>query len=256
MMETELSKGQLIKGLMTLFVKANLADIDDAVVRAKNGLMSEVERNRGMLFGSYIRRLKYRDYPECILNMARKRKNEVVAKAAKMSIPKGHIPFVGPIIQPTGYFGYICLMEMVRNGDEKGRIYQIVRNGDNGDYVSIYPSSISDIIDITAVLRNNDSIYWLYDVEDGEATISKTPQDAEKILKKESRSPLTAIETINLCIFTDVLSRHSVLAVGSRYGSPDEVPVVYLNGNDKPELGSSNINYSICDMGSPSCGSR
>ena len=224
--------------MVALFRETNQNNIDDVVVQAKNQLRAETIRaNRGhleQLFYGYLERLQSRGCPKQILEMACERKNEVVVKASEMSIPEEHIPFVGPIIKPA-YLGYYGLMSMVRNGDKEGYIY-------------LDPLKIADTV------STPDGLYWLYDVEDGEAVRGKASQDAEKLIKKEGRLGLTATEVVNLGILTDVLSKHYVNAVGSRFDS-DRVPYLYFF-DGRPELYWFFLDYGDDHWGAASCGSR
>lgn len=180
----KLCKDQLTEKLVGLFAETDPGNIDEAVAQAKGQLTQKTKlakrNDLERLFDSYLDRLTNRGCPKQFLEMAREHKNKVVAKASEMSISEGHIPFVGPIIK-AAYLGYYGLMSMVRNGDEEG-------------YTHLDPSRITD------EFPTPDGLYWLYDVEDGEAMRGKVLQDAEKLIKKQGRSGLTAIHLIRVCI--------------------------------------------------------
>ena len=187
------------------------------------------------LFDSQIVTLKSRGVPEQIIEALQNQKGTVVEKASKMTIGEGNIPFLS-VIKPA-YLGYDGLMSMVRNGDKQGYCY-------------LNPTLITDEI------QTPDELYYIYDVEDGEATRGKSPEKAIDIFKKQSRLALTAAEAVNLCIITDVLSRHYVWASGSRYDGSNEVPSVSLARGDQPGLSWHYLGGSIVRWGFASCGSR
>ena len=234
----KLCTDQLIGKLVALLREADPDKFDDAVAQAKNQLTTEqkqVKRNDlEKLFDAQIASLKARGVPEQIVEALQSQKNTVVQKASSMTIGEGNIPFL-PVIKPA-YLGYYGLMAMVRNGSKEG-------------YTYLKPAAVTD------QFETPDDLYYIYDVEDGNATRGKSPQDAEKILKQQKRSPLTAAEVVNLYILTDVLSKRYVWATGSRYESAGRVPIVFLDGGE-PLLGWDWASYSSAEWGSASCGSR
>lgn len=177
--------------------------------------------------------LRKRRCPEQIIEMLKEKLPAVVEKALTMMIPDNHLAIL-PIIKPA-YLGYYGLVSLVRNGTKKG-------------YTYINPSLITDKVETP----NN--LYYMYDVEDGGALCGKSPEDAEKLLKAERRSPLTAAEAIALATYTNVLSRHFVDASGSRCGSGG-VPVLCLCDGG-PLLDWHSLGRSYSRWGAASCGSR
>ena len=191
------------------------------------------------LFDSQIETLKDCCTPNEIVAEFNIMKEWVIDKASKMTIGKGNIPFL-PII-PSAYLGYYGLISMVRVGLKKG-------------YTTINPILIKDLIQTPT-----NGLYYIFDVEDGESTRNNnnSPESVIQTSKEQSRSPLIADEIVNLCIITDVLYRHYVYAIGSRFGALDKVPAVYLDGfSGFPGLGWLYTYYSGDHYGSPSCGSR
>jgi len=235
----KLSTDQLIGKLVALLLEADPDKFDDAVAQAKNQLTAEQKQTKRTdlekLFDAQIATLKDRGVPEQIIKTLQSQKNAVVQKASGMTIGEGNIPFL-PVIKPA-YLGYYGLMAMVRNGSQEG-------------YTYLKPAAVTD------QFETPDDLYYIYDVEDGNATRGKSPQDAEKIFKQQKRSPLTAAEVVNLCILTDVLSKHYVWAHGSRYERADGVPAVYLGDGDRPGLNWSYVVSSDGRWGAASCGSR
>lgn len=233
----KLCKNQLVEKLAALLREADpTISLDEAFAQAKNQLSAEVKKVKRSdlekLFNQQIQTLKDRGCPEQVIEALQEQKDKVLKKASEMNMGEGNIPFI-PVIKPV-YLGYHGLMAMVRNGNRQGYSY-------------LNPNEIKDVIETP----NNP--YYIFDVENGEAMRGKSPQEAEKLLKKQSRSPLTAAEVINLCIQTDVLSRHYVDAAGSRCESGGEVPGVFLNDGGRPEL-DWNYAFSSSDRwGSASC---
>lgn len=207
----KLGTDQLVGKLVALWRETDPDKFDDAVAEARNHFTTEQEQSKRNdlenLFNSQIATLKDRGVPKHIIETLQSQKNAVVQKASGMTIGEGNIPFL-PVIKPA-YLGYYGLMAMVRNGSKEGCTF-------------LNPAAITD------QFETPDDIYYIYDVEDGNTTRGKNPQDAENISKRQSRSPLTAAEVINLCILTDVLFKHSVWATGSIYKSADMVPYVCL----------------------------
>lgn len=235
----KLCKDQLVGRLVALFKETDQSHIDDAVTQAKSQLTAEAKQARRndleKLFDNQIATLKDRGTPEQIVEILQNQKGVVLKKASEMAIGDGNIPFL-PVI-PRSFRSPYDLMAMVRNGGKVG-------------YTYLNPTQISDVVDAPQ------EPYYIYDVEDGNATRGKSPQDAEKIFKSQKRSPLTAAEVMALATHTDVLSKHYVWAAGSRYESAGGVPSVYLGGGDRPGLDWSDVDRSDGHWGSASCGSR
>lgn len=232
---SKLCTNQFVGKLIALLQEAGPDKFDDAVAQAKGQLAAEQRNGLYKLFNSQIATLKDRGVPRQIIEALQDQKDTVVGKASKITIGEGNIPFL-PVIKPA-YLGYYGLMSLVRNGDKQGYCY-------------LDPTAITDEV------QTPDQVYYIYDVEDGESTRGKNPERAIDIFKKQSRLALTATEAINLCILTDVLSRHYVWAAGSRYASSVRMPSVYLDFSDQPRLFESLLNHSLGLWGSASCGSR
>ena len=211
------------------------------MVKFNNGIaMSDRQARRNNLesiFNSQITILDDCGVPGQIIKSLLDQRDSVLRKASEMAIGKGNIPFL-PIITSI-YLGYNGLMSKVRNGSGIG-------------YSSIKPEAIVD------GFRTPDGLYYIYDVETGEVTIGKSPEEAvEIIFNEQSRSALTATEIINLCIITSVLWRRSVWACGSRYTINEQTPIVYLDrNNNSPVLGCFPGNHKNDRWGSPSCSIR
>ena len=229
----------LIADLVFALRKVDQDDIDYAVAQAKNQIMAEAKRMKQndleQLFNTQIATLKDRGVPAQIVEMLHNQKGQVVKKASEMVIGDGNIAFL-PVI-PRSYRSPYDLMAMVKNGGKAG-------------YTYLNPTHISDVVDAPS------EPYYIYDVEDGNSTRGKSPEAAEKILKQQKRSPLTAAEVMALTTHIDVLSRHYVWAPGSRCESAVLVPFVYLDNGDRPRLSWIYVFYLFGHWGAASCGSR
>ena len=195
------------------------------------------------LFRNQIEILRGRGTPEQIVEILESQKGVVLARASEMAIGDGpfdgtqgkHIPFL-PVI-PRSFRSLYDLIATARKGNQAG-------------YNHLKPTEIRDVVGAPQ------EPYYIYDVEDGKATLGESPQDAENILKKQSRSPLTAAEVAALVTHTYVLSRHCVWATGSRDESADGVPGVSMRCGVRPVLDWGSVNSSFLRWGSASCGSR
>lgn len=228
-------KDQLADKLVPLFEGAD--NIDEAVKEAKNRLATRAKQAKRedleSLFDRQIQTEKDRGTPEAIIKMLQNQRSDVLSKASEMTFAEGHIPFL-PVI-PKTYVSIYYRMPMVKNGNKIG-------------YTYLDPSELTDIEDVPG------KPYYIYDVEDGTAMLGKAPRDAEKLIRKDKRFPLTADEVMSLGIHSDVLSRHYVDAPGSRHES-SEVPVLWLLGG-KPELDWNFADDADDEWGAGSCGSR
>lgn len=209
----------IVEKLINIFQGFSEKQIDIAIERTKQRLAVKINSARlkefEELFDTQIATLKDRGVYVEILEILRRQKGVVLAKASEMAIGDGNIPFI-PVL-PRSFRNSHSLMAMVRNGGKVG-------------YTDFNPTLISDVVDAPQ------EPYYIYDVEDGSSTLGESPENAENILKSLKRSPLTAAEIIALAVHTDVLSRHNVWATGSRYGTAVLVPYVSLAGGDRPEL--------------------
>ena len=211
---------QTVEKLVEVLREVPPEERDEVVVKAKNQLEEEEKESKPKkedlekLFDTQIKILKDRGCPAVIIDMLQEQRDDVLQKASEIPIGKKHIAFL-PVI-PRTFLSIYTQMQMVRNGDKIG-------------YTYLKPSEITDVVETPA------DPYYIFDVEDGEAMLGKSPQNAEKTIKQQNWRGLTEVEVIALAIHTDVLSRHYVDALGSRCGS-DGVPGLWLD-DGKPELG-------------------
>jgi hypothetical protein len=229
-----LCKGQLVGKLVELASGVSTEEFDDAVVKAKNQLTEKVKQVKRedleKFFDSQIQTVKDRGCPEAIMSILQNQRSSVLQRAGEITLGEGHVPFL-PVI-PRTYLSIYAQMPMVRNGDKVG-------------YTYLRP------YDITDVVETPQDPYYIFDVEDGEAMLGKAPQDAEKAIKKQGRRGLTEVEVISLGIYTDVLTRHYVDAVGSRYESI-RMPVLWLS-DDRPKLDWDYLGHADGRWGAASC---
>jgi len=231
----KLCKDQLVDKLVPLFKGAD--NIDEVVKEAKDRLADDARKVKRedleSLFDRQIQTEKDRGTPEAIIEMLQNQRSDVLSKAGEMTFNEGHAAFM-PVI-PKAYVSIYYRMPMVKNGNKIG-------------YTYLDPAELTDIEDVP------EKPYYIYDVEDGTAMLGKSPQDAEKLIRKDKRFPLTADEVMSLGIHSDVLSNHYVDATGSRYES-SEVPFLWLNDGG-PELDWFSADFALGRWGAGSCGSR
>jgi hypothetical protein len=192
----------LIAKLTAFFRGLSGEEIDDVVTEARRQAtvesVEERKKNFIQLFNSQLETLKGRGCPQAILEAFQEQRDKVIAKAIQTNIAEGNIPFL-PVILKI-YLGVYGLMPMVRNGEKVG-------------YTYLDPNKLSDVVETPK------TPYYIFDVEDGKAMLGKSPNDAEKLIKKQNRLCLTDAEVIAIGVHTDVLSNHYVDATGSRYKS-------------------------------------
>ncbi len=224
--------------LIALMRDVGLDKFNNMVIEARNQLVAEDKWVKlgdfEQLLDTQIATLNDRDVPAPIVKMLLNQRGQVLAKASNMYFDNGHISFL-PVI-PRTYLSIYTQMLMVKH------------NGKTG-YTLLKPTAITDIMDTP------EDPYYIYDIEDGEAMLGMAPrQKAEKLINKQRRFGLTEVEVIALGVHTDVLSRHYMDAVGSRYDS-DGIPYLFLEGGN-PVLSRSHFDTNDHLFGAASCGSR
>ena len=225
---------QTVEKLVEVLREVPPEERDEVVVKAKNQLEEEEKESKPKkedlekLFDTQIQTLKDRGCPAVIIDMLQEQRDDVLQKASEIPIGKKHIAFL-PVI-PRTFLSIYTQMQMVRNGDKIG-------------YTYLKPSEITDVVETPA------DPYYIFDVEDGEAMLGKSPQNAEKTIKQQNRRGLTEVEVIALAIHTDV--RHCVDALGSRCGSAG-VPTLWLH-DAEPRLDWVNLDGARDRWGAASC---
>ena len=229
-----------MRKLLVLFFAILLISLSPAATFATEGNAEAKQAEYSELFESYIDRLTMEGVPPRIVGMLSHQKAVVIKKALEMTIRDGYIAFL-PVI-PRSHLTVNTQMAMVEKDGNKGFNY-------------LNPNLISNKV------KTWNKPYYIFNVEDGEATRNKSPHDAEKILKNSERSPLTVAETVSLALHTRVLTRHSLDATGSRFSSYG-VPSIWFN-ESIPKLGWVSIGRQMLTSssssprrGTPSCGSR
>lgn len=210
---------------------------DDEVTQVRD----EANRLRlhGVLFAIQLGTLIRGGVPEEIVAALRAQRAEVLATAAELAIPQERALFL-PVIP-------LSVMDATR------QIRTVEHYGKRGvnEYLT---GAIRDVIDFT-----ESAPYYIFDVEDGTETRGEPPAIAGTSSwaeGKERRRGLTLAETIALVRHrrAAVLGRHAVWAVGSRYETNRQVPLVHLNGKGQPALDWGNVGYYDEYIGAPSCG--
>jgi len=228
----KLCKDELIGKLASLFRDAEI-DIDEAVKEAKRrvGLVRLGDFEK--LFYSQIATLDVRNCPGEILEILKSGKPKVLDHVQSITIAEGNLAFA-PVVTPL-YLGYYGIVHVVRHADKFGG-------------TKLDPQQIIDEEKVPF------GLYYQFDIEDGTKYLGKKPEVSDKLIREEKRLRSTVEEIISIGIHTDVLSKHSVGAVGSRYIS-GRIPLLYLNSFKQPRLYWSYLDCAD-DCGAASCGSR
>jgi hypothetical protein len=199
------------------------------------------------LFKIQINLLKKRGCPEKIIHILEERLGSVITACLKINLRPDRIPFL-PVITPA-YCSLEELMAMVRNGKTKGQVYDQVEKDK-------YP--IVDAVGSVGYQRLFFDPYYIINIEDGTKTKGLNVRQAHKKIISDDRSSLTTAECISLSILTDVLSRHYLWTLGSRWRFEDRVPKIELTAfGGTPQLYHEDID-TTCEMkwGTPSCAMR
>lgn len=208
---------------------------DDEVTQVRD----EARRRHGVLFTIQLGTLVRRGVPEEIVAALRAQRAEVLATVAALAVPNGRTLFL-PVIP-------LSVMDATR------QVRTLEYYGERGvnEYLI---GTIQDVIDFPESVP-----YYIFDIEDGTETRGEPPETAGTSSwaeGKERRRGLTLAETIALVRHgrAAVLGRHAVWAVGSRYGTDRQVPLVRLNERGQPSLDWGNVGYYDEHIGAPSCG--
>lgn len=168
----------------------------------------------------------------------KEQQKNVISKVLEMEFFEGNIPFL--LVVTESYLNY--------------GIASAIRNKPKDHCHAPHPEGISDIVSIP-----ERGFYVVYDIEDGKKTRGKTPEKAEILAKEENRSCLTIDEGLFLSFCTEVLEKHSLYCVGSRYNAINEtkngIPGIYMD-DIRPYINYSFSFESNYHWGSPSCGGR
>ena len=193
----------------------------------------EKRRDLEKLFDSHIATLKYLGCPEQILKALKNGKGKVLNHAESITIAKGNLAFA-PVITPL-YLGYHGIVSMVRHNGKSGYIYLDSANIEDVEKVPVH-------------------LYYQFDVEDGTKYLGKKPEVSDKLIREEKRLRSTTAEIVSIGTHTDVLSKHYMDAVGSRYGSGGAPDLFLLDG--RSALSCSSLASAFALWGAASCGSR
>ncbi len=190
------------------------------------------------LFSNQIKKWQEAGCPEQVMKMFKLLRDAVTGKAYKITPGKGNLPF---LLCPGKTLSLYSLMAMVHNNNEVGRVYLL------------NPNAVTDQIEVP------ENPYAIFDVEIGKKTLGKSVKTAAKTIRAKGRLEIVNTESIALCIQTDVLKEHSVVATGSRCGgdlSVSSAPSVYIDNGGTPRLEPVTIEEAHFEKGSPSCSSR
>ena len=197
-------------------------------------MMKRSKKELIKLFTGQMKTLRLRGCSRDIIKVFRDKLDEVLNKAAEMEIPKGHIPFV-PVI-PYSFMDIPKLMAMVKKDGKIG-------------YTYLNQEKIFDHLEIPG------NLYFIYDVKDGKDMLDKSPEQAQKLVKKQKRFCLTVAEAIALCVHTNSSAGHYMYCLGSYHNSLELVPGISLTISG-PMLGCYKIETKNKGYGAPSCKMR
>ncbi len=217
-------------------------------MRSSRKRMEKIER-LSQLFDSQIETLKSRGCPKKVVDILQHGllKDRAIRDCLQIRIPPNRIPFI-PVITPV-HCNVEVLMAMVINGKQRGDVFpQIIPNS--------YP--VIDAVGSEPFLRTYFDPYYAINIEDGTHTKGVDVKKACREILSKGRSPLTVAESISLCIQTDVLSRHSLWAAGSRWEKENQIPDISLTDfGGTPRLGEEHIDHCHESLwGTPSCWGR
>ena len=174
----------------------------------------ETEQTRGedcaKELDAQYEKLKALGCPDQVLDILREQRDEVLKKAGGMTVGEGNIPFL-PIIPYTCLSPY-SLMSMVRIGDKAGRNY-------------LKSTDIKNVVEVP------ENPYYIFDIDTGRGTLGKKREEVFSICSEQGRRCLTADEVMNLCIHSNALSSHNVLAGGSSYSLNGIPNVTFMRGD-------------------------
>ena len=237
--DTSILSRRLIIEMTSFLGDRSVEALDGAVVEAKRQFVIETTRERrnklAKLFCSYMEIFRSVQCSKIVWEEINDMQHDVFDRVINMDITQGNIPFAPVITRP--YMGVHGLMSMVRNGEDVG-------------YTHFNPN---DIVDDEKVPKR---IYFIYNIEPGLATLGMLPTVARDLINDQGRFFHTSDEDIALCIlYPKLLPDHSLLSLGSRRESTDDIIGIYLNGSG-PRLEVFDHDFSEKRFGFASCSMR
>jgi hypothetical protein len=230
-----MDRKKTVSQALEIFNGLSLQEADDVFQEVRFHIADgHSKANLEKLFNSQIARLRNRSINENIIEKLRFKRKAVINKAQALCLPFNHIPFI-PVITER----YINLSLLLRSVFFEGVM----------GFFQLSNLRLSNIVAMP------EPPYYIFDVEDGKGLLNVGPRSAEITIKGQKRSCLTYCETVALAVHTDVLTRHNLMAIGSRCsnGIEEQFPDLYLR-KGKPTLDCRNLNYAPAkEWGTPSC---
>ena len=183
------------------------------------------------IFDEQIKRLNERGTPQGIINALSLKRRLVINVAYGLNLLPERIPFL-PVI-PQGKMSIGSQMQLIRYEQALG-------------YSLLDEKLIHNIAGVPS------EPYYIFDIEDGRTFTDISPYAASALIKASRREWLVATEAIALCSHTDVLLRHFVDAMGSRYDHIRKNVHIILEGKT-PRINYGFIYDSSPDWGTASC---
>lgn len=168
-----------------------------------------------------------------------------VTQSLNLKPPSESNYYAIPVI-PFSWRSLPDLLSMVRNGEEKSEFDPF--------YATHEPFQVDRMPEISDTTDTPKRLYYIYDVEDGTATLGKEPEKVVQKIEKEGRIPLTLCEIIALATHTSVLLHHGLWAADSR-GPNNLIPALFIR-HLQPKNGWFSGGQSLKDFGIPSCSRR
>lgn len=187
------------------------------------------------LFRAQLRALKSFKIPLTVIEFLEPVYETVIETAGQTKIDTGRIPFLPVIPRTYEYFPpYKDLPITMHCGDKVGGSF------------NISPELIEDSV-LTPWKP-----YYIFNIEDGSATLGMSPIDALRGWPT-GRRPLTDAEIIALATHTDILSKFNICAYSSFYDNNQKDIDLRVDENGYPALCSNNRDLDWSRWAIPMC---
>lgn len=145
-------------------------------------------------------------------------------KLQEADFEEGYLPFV--IVVKSNLIPSQKMMEAVEYNSKPG-------------VIKLNPLKPEDFSNIAGLPVPESDIYLLVDIERGRDSLNVTPENALTIIRTKHRFPLTIDEGIAIITqFPEFLIKNNCFSLlGSRTGSDQRVPAIWINGQKQANLG-------------------
>ncbi len=158
-------------------------------------------------------------------------------------LEKGHLPFV--IVIKSDWVAMEKAMSLVKRRGKRG-------------YAKMYPRDPKDFKPLNNVRIPPGMAYLLVDIDRGKDNINLPPDEAQEMIEKKNRSPLTIDEGVAVVTqYPEFLMKNNCFSLlASRYRADRRVAAIWIDGEKRPRLGWCWAGNPHTWLGSASCGSR